>query len=81
MEITHLQCVRCRSYLAWYKDDGPPGQCYKCGRGKGFRQDSEYRVLKEKPESVPGHVIVISDKGWQKLHGPGYRENPDKWEK
>ncbi len=77
MSVQILQCPRCRAIREWDRVEHPegPGHCH-CGAW------APWRVLKARPpQPGPGHVIVITDKGWQPLHGPGYREDPDAWRK
>ena len=71
-----LQCPRCHKIKIWDRDlekDGP-GFCI-------CNAYAPWNVLKKMPETNKGHVIVMSDLGWQELHGPFYKENPDAWKK
>jgi hypothetical protein len=67
-----LQCPRCRSIRTWTREALPdgPGHCSCGARGP-------WKALPAMPE--PGHVIVLSSKGRQELHGPHFREDPEAW--
>jgi len=75
-----LQCPKCKKIKTWLRRDndityyGPPGKCL-CGCRK------PWNVLKEDPrlKQTKGFVKVISDKGYQYLHGPNFQENPKGW--
>jgi len=65
-EVTILQCPRCRHTYDWDREEqlGGPGKCL-CGAY------APWIVLKEHPD--PGFVHVLSEEGWQQLHGPHWR--------
>lgn len=71
-----LQCPRCSIIKDWDRDNSPsgPGVC-AC---KSFQY---WKVLKEYPKSAKGFVKVLSDKGWQELKGPDWKEDPNGWKK
>jgi len=70
-----LQCPRCKRIKRWARKhgDGGPGYC-AC---KSFQF---WNVLKEEPKRIiGGYVKVMSDKGYQYLHGPSFIEDPNGW--
>lgn len=71
-----LQCPRCGFEKTWERERAPdgPGDC-ACGAWAPWKV-----VLKDEP-NVPGFVRVVSDKGWQELAAPLFRERKDGWKK
>jgi hypothetical protein len=73
-----LQCPRCNHIREWNNELVPqgPGNC-SCGAW------ASWKVLKEMPKIFKGggkgFVRVISDKGWQELHGTDWQEEPNGW--
>jgi len=70
-----LKCPRCKNRKIWDRKKQPegPGTC-PCGAWANW-------IANPKPEPLfdKGYVIVHSYKGKQELHGPHWREDPDKW--
>lgn len=64
-----LECPRCwRQKEGNFSEKNPPGECV-C---KTFQP---WRVVKQRRPLFPqGHVRLLTDKGWQNLHAPYYRE-------
>ncbi len=62
-----LQCPRCLNVITWERETNPkgPGTC-SC---KTFQ---DWKVLKEYPEK--GFVRLLTDKGWQELKPPYYKD-------
>lgn len=66
-----LECPRCLHVKEGdFGEHNPPGTC-PCGSYQ------YWRVIKARRPA--GFVRVLSDKGWQDLHPPDYREKPDAW--
>jgi|HubBroStandDraft_6_1064221.scaffolds.fasta_scaffold334571_2 hypothetical protein len=67
-----LQCPRCRKTRIWNKESQPsgPGEC--CAR-------EPYKVLKEEPKYIPGHVIQIRGDKYQELYGPKFYTYGNRW--
>jgi hypothetical protein len=69
-----LRCPRCRAIRRWdqSKQPGGPETC-DCGAW------ADWHVLKEEPPPEKhGHVIVMTDRGWQQLSSP-WDEDPNGW--
>lgn len=62
-----LECPRCLHSREWTREVQPdgPGECF-CGTFQ------DWRVLKKPRE--PGHVRLLTDKGWVDLKPPFYRD-------
>jgi len=65
-----LECPRCWIRRSWRREDAPqgPGTC-SCG---------SYQLWRVLPDNAPprpqGFVRVLTEHGWQELHGPHWRE-------
>lgn len=77
-----LQCPRCLYTMDWNRGGTKsPGDCPSCTDYYYNRSNFDWKVVKEHRKLDYGHIIVISDKGHQKLCWPSYKEHPDRWVK
>lgn len=80
-EVIILECTFCLRNYNWNRTEHPEGYgycfCRKARFLESIGKDQQFRVRKDR--RAPGHVIVMTYKGWQELSGPGYQEKQDRW--
>lgn len=79
-EVYRLRCPRCGDIKTWCRQEDPegPGKCF-CGAWASRVVMTEEEYIRR--ENAWSGVVVMSYKGSQRLHGPGFHEYDDKWVK
>lgn len=69
----NLLCPRCNHITQWDRETKPegPGTCL-CGTFQHWKVISDEEV--ERRKNTKGFVRLLTDKGWQELKPPYYRE-------